>query len=121
MNVGKQKVQTLQGKIRVSTLGTVYKESEQALLDKYVSDPTSFFNKLTTLPQLKNLMEDNQRAIDTTAKHLGITPIHEPIPGSQKFNPDAIIAKSKAILQKDPNNQTALKALELANKKKGHK
>lgn len=121
ISAGKQKALTLQSKIRESTLGTVYKESEQALLDKYVSDPTSMFNKVTTLPRLKNLMEDNQRSINGTAKDYKIAPMYQTIAGSQTFDPDAVIAKAKADLQKDPNNKTALRAIELANKKKGLK
>jgi hypothetical protein len=61
ISVGKQKAQLLQSLYRHGVLNTVYREGEQPLLDKVVnSDPTSFFNAISTLPKLKEIIHGHE-------------------------------------------------------------
>lgn len=77
---GKQKSQLLQSLYREGVLGTVYKAGEQPLLDKVVGeDPTSFFNKLSNIPKLKEIISSNERMMNTQKQQYGL-PKSEPAP-----------------------------------------
>lgn len=71
---GQQKVLALQSLYREGTLGTVYKEGEQPLLDKIVKDPTSFFNSYGNVPKLQELIRSNDARYGTLKQQYGIKP-----------------------------------------------
>lgn len=74
--VGKEKALALQSLYREGTLGTVYKAGEQPLLDKVVgSDPTSFFNSMSNLPKLKEVVESNGALFGKLKNQYGIRPL----------------------------------------------
>lgn len=71
--IGKQKAQLLQSLYREGVLNTVYREGEQPLLDKVVnSDPTSFFNSVSTLPKLEEIIRGNNLQRAQVAKSYGL-------------------------------------------------
>lgn len=62
-NIGQQKALALQASVREGKLGTVYREGEQPLLDKFVnSNPAGALKMLKTIPQLKELLNSNERS-----------------------------------------------------------
>lgn len=72
---GIQKAQLLQSLYREGVLGTVYKAGEQPLLDKVVGeDPSSFFNHISNIPKLKEIIEANNRMKTIDEKHAGLQP-----------------------------------------------
>ncbi len=72
---GKAKALALQAAAREAILNTVYREGEQPLLDKIISsDPTSIFNKVSTLPKLNELRSNNQMKFDTLKRSYGLQP-----------------------------------------------
>lgn len=73
--VGREKAMALQSLYREGMLGTVYKSGEQPLLDKVVnSDPTSFFNAVSTLPKLKEVIDSNSALYGKLNNQYGIRP-----------------------------------------------
>lgn len=111
--VGKQKALRLQSLYREGVLNTVYREGEQPLLDKVVNkDPTSFFNALSTLPKLKEVIAGNEmgrRVLANTYK-LQI-PSSQPQGAQQDPN-----ATAKAWAQANPHDPRAAKILQLLGK-----
>lgn len=76
-NVGQQKALVLQSAVREGKLGTVYREGEQPLLDKFVnSNPAGALKMIKTVPQLKELLSSNERSNNVLKKQYGL-PIHE--------------------------------------------
>jgi hypothetical protein len=70
--IAAQKAMTLQALFREGTLGTVYREGEQPLLDKAVrSNPLSFAGYLTEGPKLQELRAINSRGFDSLRSSLG--------------------------------------------------
>lgn len=59
-NVGAQKAMIVQTMLREGLLNTVYREGEQPLLDKLIKgNPANFLKEFNTLPQIKELMRNN--------------------------------------------------------------
>lgn len=106
---GKEKAQLLQSLYREGVLGTVYKPGEQPLLDKVVgSDPTSFFNSMSNVPKLQEVINSNHRMMNTQLQSLGVKPQQQAqAPGAAQY-----LAWAKA----NPNNPKAQAVL----KKLGH-
>lgn len=72
-NQGAQKALVLQSLIREGKLGTVYREGEQPLLDKFMtSNPAGALKMLKTIPQLNELLASNQREAAITRKSYGL-------------------------------------------------
>lgn len=72
-NVGQAKVRKLQSEIREGVLGTVYREGEQPLLDKFItSNPAGLEKWWKTIPQLKTLQDSNNRDFNIKKKALGM-------------------------------------------------
>ncbi len=68
-----QMVQDLQSAIREGKLGTVYKEGEQPLLDKYVkSNPVSLLQSGEALNQLDEIMRSNAHHRSIVEKRVGL-------------------------------------------------
>jgi hypothetical protein len=98
-NTGQQKVLALQSLIREGKLGTVYREGEQPLLDKFVSsNPAGAMKQLKTIPQLKELLNANLRESNVTRKQYGL-PLAQPEVDSR--------AKLEAWIKANPNHPKA--------------
>lgn len=70
---GKALAAGLQGAYRQATNGGVYKAGEQDFISSIIdSDPTKFFNKIRTLPQLDAVKADSAAQLDQTAKSVGL-------------------------------------------------
>lgn len=73
--IARQQAMILQSLFREGTLGTVYREGEQPLLDKAIkSDPLSLVSYFTELPKLQGLLDSNRRFRDVTAAGYGLRP-----------------------------------------------
>jgi hypothetical protein len=82
-NVGAQKAMIVQTMLREGLLNTVYREGEQPLLDKLIkSNPANFLKEFNTLPQIKELMRNNQAQANTLKSNYGI-PIKQAPPEQQ--------------------------------------
>lgn len=76
-NVGVQKALILQTMIREGMLGTVYKESEQPLLDKMIKgNPANLLKEFNTLPQLQELMRSNESQLNSLKQTYGLPQGH---------------------------------------------
>ncbi len=85
-NVGQQKALVLQSAVREGQLGTVYREGEQPLLDKFVnSNPAGALKMLKTVPQLKELLKSNERAGNVLKQNYGL-PASKPEPEIKVIN-----------------------------------
>ncbi len=72
-NTGAQKALTLQSMIREGKLGTVYREGEQPLLDKFInSNPAGAMRMMKTLPQITELLHANTRDVDNLKRSVGL-------------------------------------------------
>lgn len=73
--LAEQQSMILQSLFREGTLGTVYKQGEQPLLDKAVSgNPMDLTHYFTELPKLDGLIQSNKMMKDTTLNSYGLTP-----------------------------------------------
>jgi hypothetical protein len=72
-NAAQVKIKTLQSAIRDGTLGTVYREGEQPLLDKFInSNPAGLLKKIKTEPQIKELLNSTIRDANITKGNYGL-------------------------------------------------
>lgn len=72
-NAAAQQALILQSLFREGTLGTVYREGEQPLLDKAVSgQPLGLVHYFTELPKLEGLMKNNEAMKHTTLESYGL-------------------------------------------------
>lgn len=90
---GMQKALALQAAIREGKLGTVYREGEQPLLDKFVSlNPAGIKKYISTPAQLAELRSMNQRDLGVNAQSVGLPmpkqaqPIANPMEGKTAVN-----------------------------------
>lgn len=73
-----QMVMGLQSAIREGQLGTVYKQGEQPLLDKFVtSNPVSILGQVKALPQLEEVMRSNNSSFNTLKAAHGLPAAQE--------------------------------------------
>lgn len=73
---GQQKAITLQSLVREGKLGTVYREGEQPLLDKFVnSNPAGAMKLLQTVPKLVELLHSSERDTNVLRKNYGLPPV----------------------------------------------
>lgn len=71
----KQMALALQSHIRESKLGTVYKEGEQPLLDKFVNEnPLTILGKVESIPALEEIIRSNAATDNITRKSVGMKP-----------------------------------------------
>lgn len=78
--VGEQKALQLQSMIREGMLGTVYREGEQPLLDKFVnSNPAGAMKLLQTQPKLKELLRSNESQVNALKQSYGLPVQHEQV------------------------------------------
>lgn len=71
--VGAQKAMIIQTMLRHGLLNTVYREGEQPLLDKLVKgNPANFLKEFNTLPQIKELMRNNDAQEGTLRNQYGL-------------------------------------------------
>jgi hypothetical protein len=71
---GVEKVQKLQSDLRESTLGTVYKQGEQPLLDSILKMPAGQLTSYQTKAQIQELRKINARDANTLKSSYGIQP-----------------------------------------------
>ncbi len=72
-NVGTQKALILQQMVREGLLGTVFRESEKPLLNKFVDEnPAGVLKMLSTQPKLKSLLESNAMAGNALREAYGL-------------------------------------------------
>lgn len=75
VNEGKTKAAELQSMYRNSINGGVFKKGEQEFIGNIIDeDPTKFFNKLRVLPQLKEVINSNDKQLNTLKQGYGIAP-----------------------------------------------
>lgn len=100
-NTGAQKALLVQSAVREGKLGTVYREGEQPLLDKFVSsNPANAMKMLNTVPQLKELLGSNERSTNVLKKQYGL-PVSIHTPGADQ-NAQASAWVQANINSKDP-------------------
>lgn len=81
----------LQGAYRQATHGGVYKEGEQNFISKIITDnPTQFFNKIRSIPQLRAVQDDLHNRLDQSLKNKGFSGYQ-----SQKSYPEGTKGKRK--------------------------
>ena len=74
-NYGVAKALAFQQKVREGLLGTVFRESEKPLLEKFVNDnPAGAFKTITTQPQLKAIIDSNRLGLHETLQSYGLKP-----------------------------------------------
>lgn len=84
---GTSKAMAFQQMVREGLLGTVFRESEKPLLEKFVKEnPAGAMKALTTQPQLKAIMESNANSLNSIKSAYGLptsqTPMSaEPVKG----------------------------------------
>lgn len=72
-NYGVSKAMALQQKVREGMLGTVFRESEKPLLEKFVNEnPAGAMKSLSTIPQLKAIMDSNNMGLNTLKQSVGL-------------------------------------------------
>lgn len=72
-HVGEQKALILQQMIREGLLGTVFRESEKPLLEKFVDEnPAGAFKMFSTQPKIRTLLESNAMASKTLKSRYGL-------------------------------------------------
>ncbi len=106
-NMGVTKAMAFQQMVREGLLGTVFRESEKPLLEKFVNEnPAGAFKSFTTAPQLKAIMDSNARSLQTTANSYGLTPSAETKQLFQSAAPQAAEIP-EGIVHKMPNGVMA--------------
>ncbi len=74
-NTGVTKAMAFQQAVREGMLGTVFRESEKPLLEKFVTDnPAGAFKQFTTQPRLRAILDSNRINYETTKQAAGIPP-----------------------------------------------
>jgi hypothetical protein len=72
-NFGVTKALAFQQMIREGLLGTVFRESEKPLLEKFVKDnPAGALKSLQTQPQIRAILESNLNALNTLKRSVGL-------------------------------------------------
>lgn len=72
-NHGVTKAMAFQQMVREGLLGTVFRESEKPLLEKFVKEnPAGALKSITTQPQLKAIMESNQLGLNSIKQAYGL-------------------------------------------------
>lgn len=112
-NIGQQKALALQSAVREGQLGTVYREGEQPLLDKFVnSNPAGLLKHMKTMPQLEELLASNTRATNSLKQGVGL-PVKQSQPIAGGNQNQAAMQWAKA----NPNDPRAAQILQrLGNK-----
>jgi len=111
-NIGAQKALALQSSVREGMLGTVYKEGEQPLLDKFVnSNPAGMFKMLKTIPQLSELLNHNTRSMNLLKANYGL-----PVTQAKEVTPEQQQQAALAWAKANPKDPRAAKILNLAGK-----
>jgi hypothetical protein len=82
---GVTKSMAFQQQVREGLLGTVFRESEKPLLEKFVKEnPASAFKMFTTQPQLRSILESNAINFNETKKGYGL-PSSQPAAQGPQF------------------------------------
>lgn len=80
-NFGVTKALAFQQKVREGLLGTVFRESEKPLLEKFSKEnPAGAFKALSTQPQLRAIIDSNNNSLNVLKKTYGLP---TPAPGPQ--------------------------------------
>jgi len=101
-NTGAQKALVLQQMVREGLLGTVFRESEKPLLEKFVNEnPAGALKAISTQPKLRALIESNALASNTTKKAYGLpTKAGGKKSSSEKLGPDEKIVNGYVVNHK---------------------
>jgi len=92
---GVTKAMAFQQMVREGLLGTVFRESEKPLLEKFVKEnPAGAFKAFTTQPQLKAIMQSNQMSLNTLKSEKGLPIKQAPQTQQQDSGPGPIIVNS---------------------------
>lgn len=79
-NHGVTKAMAFQQMVREGLLGTVFRESEKPLLEKFVKEnPAGAFKAFKTQPQLKAILESNEMGLNSIKRNYGL-PVSSPNP-----------------------------------------
>lgn len=89
-NTGVQKSMILQQAIREGMLGTVFRESEKPLLQKFVDDnPAGAFKTISSEPKIRTILDSNRMQMNLLKKSNGLP--------SQQATPEAQIPQYKTV------------------------
>lgn len=111
--IGQQKALALQSMVREGKLGTVYREGEQPLLDKFVnSNPAGALKMIQTVPKLQELMHSNSMQMNTLKRSVGLPASAPPSPQASNMR-EAALVWAKA----NPNDPRAAKILSMLGQK----
>jgi hypothetical protein len=109
-NFGVTKALAFQQAVRDGLLGTVFRESEKPLLDKFVKEnPAGAFKAFTTQPQLKAILDSNAINLNQLKKSYGL-PVQQQQQAQQNNSPQAAMQWAKAN-QNDPRAKEILRRL----------
>ena len=82
-NFGVSKSMAFQQQIREGLLGTVFRESEKPLLEKFVNEnPAGALKMLSTQPKIKSILQSNELGLNTLKKSYGL-PVKQVTPEPQ--------------------------------------
>ncbi len=97
-NTGVQKAQILQQAIREGLLGTVFRESEKPLLEKFVDDnPAGALKSLSSQPKIRTILDSNKMQLNLLKRNYGLP---------EQVEQDQTQA-AKQWLQNNPNDPRA--------------
>lgn len=85
-NIGVQKAQILQQAIREGLLGTVFRESEKPLLNKFVDDnPAGALKTLSSEPKIKTILDSNAMQSNVLKRNYGLPQSSQPVDQAPQF------------------------------------
>lgn len=85
-NFGVTKAMAFQQQIREGLLGTVFRESEKPLLEKFVNEnPAGALKAFSTQPKIRAILESNNNALNTIKQGYGL-PVQQPPPQIKTVN-----------------------------------
>lgn len=106
-NFGVSKSLAFQQMVREGLLGTVFRESEKPLLEKFVNDnPAGAFKSITTDPKIRSVLESNAISLNTLKRDYGL-PVHAPRQAAPQSSNSQQAAQQ--WLQANPNDPRAAK------------
>lgn len=102
-NFGTTKALALQQQIREAMLGTVFRESEKPLLEKFVNEnPAGAFKMLSTQPQLKAIIQTNAMGLNQLKSSYGL-------PTQTMPDMQSSMQQAQDFIKKNPNSELAQK------------
>lgn len=102
INEGATLAAELQGAYRQAVKGGVFKEGEQAFIEKLIpSDPAQFASSIRTLPKVEALIKSNHSQLNTLVEGAGLRPKARPTEQSQILEGATGVHKGVPVIRKN--------------------